>query len=100
MLTDEERELLGITKWLKMHHLYMKIARRLSAKEMGFIEVKPSRGTPSPANRPAYRDPGMRIIYGEALFSSKVSKEVKKEIVWAMMELDDLESLQKKLQRS
>lgn len=93
MLTEEERKMLGIDKWLKMHHLYMKIARYLSAEEMGFIEHKTKYGT---VNKSGYSSPGMKAIFGSAMSSSKISKKIKKEIIWSLGELEIMKSIAKK----
>lgn len=92
MLSEEEKELLGFDTWIKIHHMYMKISRYLNPEEMGYIKIE----NKSKPHQPGWRAPGIRTVFGNAMFSSKISKEFKKEIAWALGEISNLESLSEK----
>jgi hypothetical protein len=92
MLTEEERDLLGIDKWLEMHHMCMYLSRKLSPEELGYIKIE-NKANP---NRPGWKPPSITTMFGNAMFSSKLNKEYKKKIAWALGELDALESLSDK----
>lgn len=92
MLTKEEQELLGTDKWLEIHHMYMYLSRKLSPEELGYIKIE-NKANP---NRPGWKPPGIKTMFGNAMFSSKIDKEYKKEIAWALGELATLESISEK----
>lgn len=101
MLTDEERELLGIDNWIKCHHLYMKISRFLSLEELGY-QVK-EEWHKQPRNfthkKAAYKAPKISDVFEIALSSPKISKEIKKEIAFFLDKIQALGSFTEKTKR-
>lgn len=91
MLTEEEKELLGIDKWLEMHHMYMYLSRKLTPEELGYIKIENKYN--KTGDRPGWKPPAITTMFGNAMFSSKIDKEYKKKIAWALGELAALESI-------
>lgn len=90
---DQERELLSIDKWIELNHLYLQVSRYASPKELGFKEHIGKDG------RIGYTPPSIALIFERALSLNTIPKSIKKKIIWAISEIEMLDSVSKKSKR-